>query len=247
MRQLIIILTLIFTLQACDDSSAPYVPSEQEQAAAQETYGGKVAETIEVDSYVYLRIESEKGPAWIATGRVQVYEGDVITFPGGVVMENFRSAALGRTFEMITFVDSIEITEPAGGRALPPPSDSTLPEGHPDITSPAQADPALSTPVEPAEGGLSIGEIHAQYPSIADQPVTVRGRVLKFSPAIMGANWITLSDGAGSEPANLLVVKTLETAGIGEIVSVTGTVRVDVSLGYGYDYKILLEDDSLAR
>jgi hypothetical protein len=77
--------------------------------------------------------------------------------------------------------------------------------------------------------------------------VQVRGKVVKFSPQIMGKNWIHLRDGSGSASDNsndILVTSSAQT-NVGDVVTVTGTVRVDKDFGAGYVYKVLIEEATL--
>lgn len=237
MKKLFLI-ALILILQACSDSAAP--PADQ-QSANTITYSGVIAEIVEVDDYTYLRIESDQGSAWIATSLVWVNEGDVISFPSGVLMQNFHSATLNRTFEKIMFVENIDVTQAVASKSMPPPKPG-LPKDHPELPAQDMGGIETAAQIEAIEGGKTVAEIYAGYPGIDGQQVTVRGQVIKFSPAIMGANWVTLQDGTGTEPDNILVAKTQETVKIGDTVTVTGTARANASLGYGYDYKVLVED-----
>jgi len=67
---------------------------------------GTVAEVINADRYVYLRITSEKGEEWIAAAAAAFSVGQKISFSDGVMMSNFQSKTLNRTFENIRFVSS---------------------------------------------------------------------------------------------------------------------------------------------
>jgi hypothetical protein len=60
----------------------------------------------------------------------------------------------------------------------------------------------------------------------------------------MGKNWVTLQDGTGSEPDDRILATTQEEVVAGDVVTVKGTVKTDVDLGYGYQYKVLLEEAS---
>ena len=62
----------------------------------------------------------------------------------------------------------------------------------------------------------------------------------------MGKNWITLQDGTGTEPDDRLMATSKDMVEPGSIVVVKGTVKTDVDLGYGYLYKVLLEDASFS-
>jgi hypothetical protein len=85
--------------------------------------------------------------------------------------------------------------------------------------------------------------------SLKDKTVTVRGQVVKFTPQIMGRNWLHLRDGTGSsaDGSNDVVVATTDVAHVGDIVLVKGTVRTDRDLGSGYSYKVLIEDARLQK
>ena len=65
---------------------------------------------------------------------------------------------------------------------------------------------------------------------------------MKVSKQILGKNWITLQDGTGNPPDNKLVATTLETANIGDIVTKKGIKKTDVSIGSGYNYKVIIEE-----
>jgi hypothetical protein len=77
--------------------------------------------------------------------------------------------------------------------------------------------------------------------------VTVRGQVVKFTPAVLGKNWVHLRDGSGSvsDGSDDILVTTADTARIGDIVLVKGVVRTDRDLGSGYSYKVLIEGATL--
>lgn len=67
---------------------------------------GTVAEVINADRYVYLRVKGEKGEEWIAAAAAPFTVGQKISFSDGVMMSNFQSKTLNRTFESIRFVSS---------------------------------------------------------------------------------------------------------------------------------------------
>jgi hypothetical protein len=79
--------------------------------------------------------------------------------------------------------------------------------------------------------------------------VLVRGQVVKVNTGIMGKNWLHLRDGSGSatDGSNDILVTTKDTAALGDVVSVKGTVRTDVDLGSGYTYAVLIEDAAVRK
>lgn len=237
------IMALIIALQACSDPATPV--ENQQQGASSNVFSGEIIEIIEVDNYTYLQIQSEQGKAWIATSLVWVNEGDLVSFPSGVLMENFHSSTLNRTFPSIMFVENIAIVEAApGGKSEPAATESVTPGTREAEISTSNV-PVDNESANTAAVNMTIGEIHAAYPGIDGQTISLTGTVIKFSPNIMGTNWVTVQDGTGIAPDNTLVIKTSDTVGIGEKVTATGTARADVTLGHGYDYKILLENSTI--
>ena len=84
---------------------------------------------------------------------------------------------------------------------------------------------------------------------LKDKTVQVRGKVVKFTEAVMGKNWIHLRDGSGSaaDKTDDLLVTTKDQAKVGDVVLVKGMVRTDKDFGSGYSYKVLVEDASLQK
>ncbi|MFH1532131.1 MAG: hypothetical protein ABIK09_15510 [Pseudomonadota bacterium] len=127
------------------------------------------------------------------------------------------------------------------------PHGGALPPGH------GQGDqmPVLSTPEAPADmdfsgvvkavSGHSIDELYAQRADLAGKVVKVRGLVVKFSPQIMGTNWVHVQDGTGAAGSNDLTVTTSEELAIGDSVLIEGPLSVDEVMGHGMKYTVLIQ------
>jgi hypothetical protein len=148
-----------------------------------------------------------------------------------MVMVNYKSPTLGRTFERIVF--SQGPTGPA-----------------PRIGAPA-AKKAASVKTAKASGpdARTISELYAQRAELAGKRASVRGQVVKVNRAIMDLNWVHLQDGSGDAKAGdfELVVATAGDAKLGETLTATGTVAKDRDLGMGARIPVLLEKASLSR
>jgi len=74
--------------------------------------------------------------------------------------------------------------------------------------------------------------------------VTLRGKVVKFSPQIMGTNWIHLQDGSGdpTTATNDLTVTSLVQVNVGDTVVASGPLTLDKDFGYGYKYNLIMEN-----
>lgn len=70
---------------------------------------GTVQEAIPASRYVFLQVEVEGAPIWIATGAVEVSEGDEVAFGEGMAMQDFYSQSLDRTFDEIYFVGGVQV------------------------------------------------------------------------------------------------------------------------------------------
>lgn len=225
-------------------SKAPHeargpVPPPPAAAPAQPFISGPVLETMNADRYTYILVETGGKKVWVAGFTFPVKVGDTVAAPGGFAMRDFRSRSLNRTFDEIYFASPIEVM-PAGHPAI------SLPPGHPGTAADAPAPVAEMdvAGIEPAPGGVTVAAVHERREQLAGTEVTVRGRVVKFTPAVMERNWIHLQDGSGQdEDRHDLTVTTKkgETA-VGDIITVRGKVAVDRNLGFGYEYSVLVED-----
>ena len=239
-----------FVLFGCDQSvEAP--PEQLVEAQASQAQIGTVLETIDVESYTYIRLYTKDGEIWLASNPVSVSEGDVVGFAESMLMENFHSKALDRTFERVLFVSNLEMI--GGAKETPVKQAASPPTGNPHDSMTTQVKPqsqpaGLETAeVQPLEGGVTIATIFADRENLEGQDVRLRAKVIKFSPNVLGKNWVTLLDGTGTPPDNTLVVTSSETVDIGEEVIVGGRVKNNVDIGAGYSYKVLLEEASFIQ
>jgi len=210
---------------------------------AQQTSGsGTVAETMNVGSYIYVRLEEDG--TWVAASAVKVSEGDVVEYTGGALMKGFYSSKLDRTFEDIVFASGFKVVGEATVESQVAAAHGTA-GGHSQMAAAVAMPSAGELP--PMDGGHTVEQVVTNYQALDGQQVSLRARVMKVSVNIMGKNWVTLQDGTGIAPENKLMVTTQETVKPGDTVIVTGVIANDVSLGYGYDYKVLLEEASFSQ
>ncbi len=87
----------------------PPVPADP---AAQENLPnlGKVSEALTAGSYTYLHVAGDGGDAWLAIPRRDVPVGAEIRYADGMVMKDFHSRALDRTFEEVFFLGGVMVT-----------------------------------------------------------------------------------------------------------------------------------------
>ena len=76
-----ILFLLTFALFGCDQS-VETVPAPVASFEVTGSSTGIVAETINVESYSYIRINQQGQDVWLASNPITVAEGDVVSFSG---------------------------------------------------------------------------------------------------------------------------------------------------------------------
>jgi hypothetical protein len=196
---------------------------------------------MDAAGYTYVLVDTGAQKIWAAGPQTAVEVGEKVILTEGMPMRDFQSQTLGRTFDVVYFVGSIK-----GKDGLDPaPQGSAMLQAMPGHgTSPGKAAPQTAVDlsnIEKVSGGKTIAELFAEGEKLADQEVSVRGRVVKFNAGIMGRNWIHIQDGSGSEGSNDLTVTTDDTAKLGDLIVIRGTLKTNQDFGYGYAYDLLVE------
>ncbi|MBS0335465.1 MAG: nucleotide-binding protein [Proteobacteria bacterium] len=214
--------------------------ADNPHAAQGQPLRGEVLETKEVPPYTYLRLKTKDGEVWAAVNKAPLKKGAQVTIENTMVMSNFESKALKKTFDRIVF-GTLAGTGPAAAGAAP---------GHMGGgTSKAVDIGDVAVPKAQGPDARTVAEVYAKRAELKDKPVLIRGKVVKVVSAVMGKNWLHLRDGTGSakDNTNDLLVTTKEQAAPGSIVVAKGVVRTDVDLGSGYAYKVLVEEAALQK
>ena len=82
---------------------APQAQSGAPAAQAGGAISGKVVETMNSGGYTYVRLENSGKKMWVALPDSKVKVGQQVTCQPGMVMNNFTSKTLNRTFDSIIF------------------------------------------------------------------------------------------------------------------------------------------------
>jgi len=218
-------------------------------ARGQGVFSGKVAETMDAGGYTYVLVDTGTNKIWAAAPQFPVRKGDAVAVPDAMPMTGFHSQTLNRDFDVVYFAGSIPVygTNP-GAVTLPPGHPAIggaageLPPNHPPMTSATGSSKMDFSGIKPASGGKTVAGIYADSASLAGKTITVRGKVVKYNPGIMGKNWLHLQDGTGSIGSNDLLVTSADAAKPGDTVLVEATVAVNRDFGAGYKYRVMLED-----
>ena len=221
------------TPKTAEKPAQPAAAANNPAAANAKT--GKVVETMNSGGYTYVQVDTGSEKFWAAAPQFQVKVGDPVVVPAGLAMPNYHSKTLNRDFDNLYFVDHIVV---GGAESLQQAAGSTTPN---DRTQVKETNVDFSG-LKKVEGGSTVADIFTNKKTLAGKEVKIRAKVVKFSPQIMGKNWIHIEDGTGSKGTNDLTVTTTATAKVGDTVLVTGKVTADKDFGFGYKYDLILED-----
>ncbi|MFQ5800777.1 MAG: Coenzyme F420 hydrogenase/dehydrogenase, beta subunit C-terminal domain, partial [Candidatus Hydrothermarchaeales archaeon] len=76
------------------------------------TVHGTVREVQQVEGYTYVSLTDGDKELWIAMGKVDEMPEGILLMVSGMLMTNFPSPSLGKTFDLILFADSAQSFEP---------------------------------------------------------------------------------------------------------------------------------------
>jgi len=260
----LVLATLAVTTAACKKPEAPPQADGASAAAGQPATNllkGKVLEKIEAPPYSYLKLATASGETWTAVPQTPLAVGAEATVTNAFPMKDFESKTINRKFEVVFF----GTLEGAGGSApmAPPPAAAAAPAmGGEPAANPAQmaaqhksvaSGPSdikvKKVPKASGPDGRTVEEIWAKKAELKGKPVAVQGQVVKFSPGIMGRNWVHLRDGTGTpEKSNDdLTVTTQDQVVVGDVVTAKGTVSLDRDFGAGYAYPVIVEEAKVGK
>ncbi len=216
--------------------------AEKPAAPKTASFKGKILEFKDVENYTYLLLKTKDGETWAAVARTPVKNGADVTIENAMVMNNFESKSLKKTFDKIVF-GTLGV---AGASAAGAGGDMAA--AHSGVAKTADVRD-VKVPKASGPDARTVAEIVTKRAELKDKTILVRGKVVKYTPEVLGKNWIHLRDGSGSASDNTddVLVTTKDQARIGDVVVVKGVVHTDRDLGSGYSYKVLIEEATLQK
>jgi hypothetical protein len=258
MRRLSAVLLVAVAVAGCKKSeppaAAPQAASnamEAQVAPPTSSLKGKVLERLDAPPYSYLKIKSGQEEMWAAVPKADVAKGAEVTVLNAMPMANFESKTLKRKFDVV-FFGTLEGSTPAAPAVAPAGADAS-PAGMAQQHAKAAQGPSnvgdVKVPKASGADARTVAEVYAQKGALKEKPVSIRGKVVKFNPGIMGKNWVHLQDGSGKadKQDNDITVTTQDMTSVGDTVVVKGTIRVDKDFGAGYAYPVIIEDAKLSK
>ena len=199
---------------------------------------GPVTEIITASGYTYVAIDVDGKKVW-AAGPVSTFKiGDQVGFSMEMPIANFQSRSLERTFDRIYFVDGFITKE-----GMLSDKSSKMSLSHGSNAMPHAETKAVSgtvtVEITKVAGGKDIAEIYKEKDALSGKPVKVKGEVTKYTPNILGFNWIHIRDGSTDSD---LTITTADTVAVGDVIVVKGLIALEKDFGYGYVYPVILEE-----
>ncbi len=217
-----------------------------------------VQEVLQASQYTYLHAKDAKTDLWLAVPSMHAKSGDTYYYEGGIEMKKFESKELSKVFESIILLEKLN-SEPKEDAivASDKPTSYAATES-PATTAAASQDGAPATgenytrkatppekkeiKVTAAKGGISIADLFSKKESYSGKSVKIKGQVTKYTPAVMGKNWIHIQDGTESAGKFDLAVTSSAEVKVGDQATFEGKISLNKDLGYGYFFDVIMED-----
>jgi|GEM_PF-490093 hypothetical protein len=255
---LLAFIALLTTFSFAAESAHPnYNPTENqdkpEAKMPQDIFYGKVLEIKNVMGYKYLKVDENGTKRWVAIANAPVVVGEVIGYDKKTIMHDFESKSLNQKFDEIIFASEVYLPQKTDKpksmkELLHLASDGTqMKDPHAGMGRGMPAEEEKEQPAKPfvKKESYSIEEVHMWRKSLEGQRITLQASVFKVSHQIMKRDWVHLGDGTGDEKKltdDLVCTTTTTKLKAGDKVIVSGKVVVNKDFGYGYFYKVLLQD-----
>ncbi|MEI6433899.1 MAG: hypothetical protein WCP32_03570 [Bacteroidota bacterium] len=190
-------------------------------------------EALQTTKYTYLKVSEDTILHWLAVPTVEFTIGDTLYYQGGLLMPDFKSKELGKTFDNVLFLEIVSKTQEGSKKQ------STVTPDH--GAKPKQS--RLAITVEPAPDGITIAELFRNKEQYSGKEVRIRAQVSKFNTGIMGENWVHLQDGTSfGEKFDLTATTANSTIVIGDIVTIEGRITLNKDFGSGYFFEMIIEE-----
>ncbi len=224
------VLFSLLLLVGCKDKANYSKVDNAATAAKTDVHKIVVKEAVDGGSYTYLNVDENGQNYWMAVTSIPVIVGGTYYYDGGMVMKDFESKQLEKTFDEIIFADGIRTTEKT--------EESEQANPHTNVDATTDIEVNIEKPVN----GTSLQELYTDKTSFSGKSIIVKGKVVKVNNGILNKNWVHIVDGTEFNGKKDLGLTTLDSVKIGDIVTFKGTIVLDKDFGHGYIFPVLLED-----
>ena len=189
----------------------------------------EVKEVLPAGAYTYLRVLEDKKEQWLAIVKIPAKVGQIFHYDDYVLMTDFYSRELKRTFKEILFLSKLS----------PGPGASTSETINKSASEARKYNKAMS---QPAKVVNSIADLLENKKLYIGKKIIIKGEVTKYSSNILDKNWVHIKDGTSFIGKSDLVLTTDKTLKIGDKVTFEGIISADKDFGNGYFFEVIIED-----
>ena len=229
-----------------------HAKTEAATAQTHKIYYGKILEIKPAMGYKYLKIDENGTQIWVAIANAPVAVGDRVGYDKKTMMTDFQSKTLNQTFKEIFFASDVylpqQVQRPQSMKAMLGLG-TVKKDPHAGMGRGMSSVEEEKTPSKPfvKKDAYTVEEIHMWRKELKDQIISIEGSVFKVSKNIMKLDWVHIGDGTGNEKKltdDLVFTAAGTTLKQGDKVIAKGKVIVDKDFGYGYFYKVIIQDAS---
>ena len=226
MRILFLTTVIFLFLTSCGSDNSANIVSGQES-----THKVIVTDIMQTTNYTYLYVKEKNADILLAVPKMNASIGETYYFDDGMLMENFVSKELSRTFDQIYFLGGVRTT-------LEIPKERVIDISNHNMKPVIEKKEVI---VDAVSGGITIAELFANKAEYNGKTVKIKGQVSKFNPGIMNRNWIHIQDGTDNNGEFDLTVTTDAVVATGQTITVEGKIALNKDFGYGYKYDVIME------
>ncbi len=235
----------IYGTSTTESAKAP----EDVNVQGSKQHTAKALETMNAAGYTYVKVDEGGNVYWVAGPTADVKVGSTVAYIEQMVMQDFTSKSLKRTFDQLMFASTLI---PAGESSNTAKKDHDCDTcGTDNMAKSAPANGSKQKPVEPKEpikvakasGSYTVEELYTKKAQLKDKKVKVNAKVVKVSKNIMNKDWIHLQDGTGNGSSSDIVVTAINSnVNVGDVVLAEAVLNTDIDFGYGYFFPVILQD-----
>lgn len=248
MKLLALALTTLLSTAIYANPHGNMTPAPTNTASSSvKVYYGIIKEIKDANEYLYVKVDENGTELWISIMKVAVIVGDKIGYDKQAIMSPFTSKILKRDFKQMIFASNVKLPERlTKEKTMKDVVDLKDSPENMGIGKTKEVEVAKDKPFTKKET-YTISEVKMWRKELSNQTISVEADVTKISANILKMDWVHLGYGEfnAKDPVNDLVFTTKEaTVKVGDKVVATGKVVVDKDFGFGYFYKVIVQESS---
>ena len=101
--------------------------------------------------------------------------------------------------------------------------------------------------IDSAPEGITIAQLFSNLGYYSGRTIKIKGKATKINTGIMKHNWVHIQDGTSSGNDFDLTITTNDKANVGDVLTFEGKISLNKDFGYGYSYKVIMEDAKIVK